>query len=60
MATWLTVKQLAAYLQLSEARVYTLARSGELPGVRVGNLWRFDREEIDRQLKARPAGHRNG
>lgn len=51
MATWLTVKQLAGYLQISPAKVYELARKGELPRVRVGNQWRFDQEAIDRSLR---------
>jgi excisionase family DNA binding protein len=53
VATWLTVDQLAEYLQVSKARVYAMARAGELPATRVGNLWRFDRDEIDRYLKSR-------
>lgn len=56
MATWLTVKQLAAYLQLSPAKVYDLARKGELPSARVGTQWRFDRDEIDQWMRAQAAG----
>ncbi len=51
MATWMTVKQVAEYLQISEAKVYTLARAKDLPSVRVGNQWRFDQSEIDAWLK---------
>ncbi len=51
MATWMTVKQVAEYLQISEAKVYTLARAHQLPAVRVGSQWRFDQSEIDAWLK---------
>lgn len=45
------MKQVAEYLQISEAKVYTLARAKDLPSVRVGNQWRFDQSEIDAWLK---------
>jgi len=47
MAQWLTVGQVAAYLQISTDKVYDMARKGELPGCRIRQQWRFDREEVD-------------
>lgn len=55
VAEWLTVREVAEYLKLSEAQVYVLVRRDQLPAHRLGNLLRFDREEIDRQLKATSA-----
>jgi excisionase family DNA binding protein len=55
VAEWLTVKQVADYLKLSEAQVYVLVKRDQLPAHRLGNLLRFDREEIDRQLKSSSA-----
>jgi excisionase family DNA binding protein len=52
MATWLTVAQVAEYLQLSRAKVYELARAGTIPAARVGNQWRFDQEKVDEWLRA--------
>jgi excisionase family DNA binding protein len=49
------VKQVADYLKLSEAQVYVLVKREQLPAHRLGNLLRFDREEIDRQLKSSSA-----
>lgn len=46
----MTVKQLAAYLQVGERSVYNLAKAGELPGVFIANQWRFYRPEIERWL----------
>lgn len=50
MGEWMTVKQLAAYLQLSEAKVYELARTRQVPASKLGSQWRFDRAEVDRWL----------
>src|SRR2546425_2197084 len=37
----MTVKELAAYLNLNERTVLKLAAEGPLPAVKVGNQWRF-------------------
>lgn len=44
---WVTVKQVAEHLQLSEAKVYAMARSGEIPAKKIGSQWRFDIAEVD-------------
>ena len=49
--SWLTVKQIAEHLQLSEAKVYALARSGEIPGKKIGSQWRFDLAEVDEWVR---------
>lgn len=49
---WLTVKDVAVYLKLSADLVYKLAQKGKIPASRIGNQWRFDREEIDAWVKA--------
>jgi len=51
MADWMTVKQVAEYLQISDDKIYDMAKKGELPAVKIRQQWRFDREEIDRWLK---------
>ena len=49
---WLTVKEVAEYLKLSTDLVYKFAQRGKIPVSKVGNQWRFDREEIDTWVKA--------
>ena len=49
---WLTVKEVAAYLKLSTDLVYKFAQHGKIPVSKIGNQWRFDREEIDSWVKA--------
>lgn len=46
----LTVDEVAAVLRVSRHTVYRLAERGELPGRRVGRVWRFSKEGIDRYL----------
>ena len=48
---WMTVKQVSVYLQISVAKVYQMAQDGEIPCCRLGQQWRFEREEIDRWLR---------
>lgn len=49
---WLTVKEVAEYLKLSTDLVYKFAQRGKIPVSKIGNQWRFDREEIDAWVKA--------
>ncbi|MBI2898128.1 MAG: PTS sugar transporter subunit IIA [Deltaproteobacteria bacterium] len=46
----MTVKQLAAYLSVNERTVLKLVADGALPGVKVGNQWRFRKATIDTWL----------
>ena len=46
----MTVKQLASYLNVNERTVLKLVQEGALPGVKVGNQWRFRKAMIDTWL----------
>ncbi len=46
----LTIKQLANYLSVNERTVLKLVAEGTLPGVKVGNQWRFRKAMIDTWL----------
>ncbi len=46
----LTVKQLAEYLRVNDRTVLKLVSEGTLPGVKVGNQWRFRKAMIDTWL----------
>ena len=46
----MTIKHLAAYLSVNERTVLKLAQDGALPGVKVGNQWRFRKAMIDTWL----------
>ena len=46
----MTVKQLAEYLSINDRTVLKLVSDGSLPGVKVGNQWRFRKAMIDTWL----------
>lgn len=52
MAEWMTVRQVAEYLQMSDDKIYDMAKKGELPAIKIRQQWRFDREELDKWLKS--------
>jgi len=37
----MTVKQVAEYLQMDEHTVYKLARSGQIPSLKIAGQWRL-------------------
>ena len=47
---WMTLQEVADYLQLSKDMIYRLAQSGRIPASKVGSRWRFRRERIDRWM----------
>jgi len=49
---WLTIDELAEYLKIGRTKLYRLAQQGMIPASKVGNQWRFDREEIDCWMKS--------
>ena len=46
---FLTLEDVATYLNVSVPQVYALVRSGELPAIKIGGrgIWRVDREQLD-------------
>ena len=48
--TLMDIKQVATYLQINEATAYSWAQDGLLPGIKIGRIWRFRREDIEAWL----------
>src|SRR5260370_7623199 len=46
----LTLKELAAYLSVNERTLLKLVSEGDVPGVKIGNQWRFRKAMIDTWL----------
>ena len=42
----MTVKEVAALLRVSPQTLYKMLDQGEIPAVKVGSQWRFDRNRI--------------
>jgi excisionase family DNA binding protein len=45
-----TVEDVAAYLQLQPETIRSMARRGELPGLKIGKVWRFENSAIHEML----------
>lgn len=50
MAELMRTKELAAYLKLHEITVLKYAAKGVIPAIRIGKVWRFDKEAVDEWL----------
>jgi excisionase family DNA binding protein len=51
MDKWMTLEETAKYLQVSKDSIYRLAQKGKIPASKIGNLWRFKKDEIDDWMK---------
>ncbi len=51
MEKWLTLRDLAEYLQVSKEKIYHLARSRSIPAYKIGSQWRFKRKEVDKWIE---------
>ena len=47
MAQIMTTKELAEYLRLHQITICKLSKEGKIPCIRIGRVWRFDKEVID-------------
>jgi len=47
----MTTRELAEYIKLNEKTVLKMANDGKIPGVKIGNQWRFRLETIDNYLQ---------
>ncbi len=61
MAHIMTTKELSQYLKLHEITICKYAAEGKIPAIRIGHVWRFDKDVIDDwisagQTKGRAAG----
>ena len=47
----MTTKEIAKYLRLHEITICKYAAQGKIPALRVGRVWRFDKERIDKWIQ---------
>ncbi len=60
--TLLNVKEVADFLRVNVTTVYTWARQGQLPAIKVGRSWRFRQSDLEtwldqNRLDDRPNNH---
>ena len=51
MADLLTTKELQEILNIDRTTIYRMAESGRVPAVKVGNQWRFPKQQIETWLQ---------
>ena len=44
----MTTKEIAKYLKLHEITICKYAVQGRIPAIRIGRVWRFDKDAIDK------------
>jgi len=49
---WLSVEDIAAYLSIKRDTVYRWVSERNMPGHKIGRLWKFRRDEVDEWLKS--------
>ena len=52
----MTLEEVAVYLRLSVHTIYKMAQQGRIPAYKVGKLWRFKKEEIDKWIQKQQFG----
>jgi len=48
---WLSVDEIAAYLGIKRDTVYRWISKRNMPGHKIGRLWKFRKEEIDEWVR---------
>ena len=49
---WLSVDEIADYLGIKRDTVYKWIRERQMPGHKIGRLWKFDKKEVDDWVKS--------
>ena len=49
---WLSVDEISAYLGIKRDTVYKWISERQMPGHKIGRLWKFDKREVDEWVKA--------
>jgi excisionase family DNA binding protein len=50
LAQIMTTKEMAKYLKLHQITICKLSKEGKIPSIRIGSVWRFDKEVIDKWI----------
>jgi len=47
----LTIEEAASFLQMGKRSIYKLAKEGKIPGKKILNKWRFEKESLKNWVK---------
>ncbi len=56
MTQLMTLREVSAYLRVTEKTIYRLLRRGNIPATKVGQQWRFNKASIDEWLSRKSVG----
>ncbi|UCD71051.1 MAG: helix-turn-helix domain-containing protein [Syntrophobacterales bacterium] len=56
----LTVQEVANYLRIDIRTVYRLAKRGDIPCIKIGRQWRFNRDDIKELISRAPRNKESG
>ena len=56
---WVSVEAVAKHLQIKSCTIYKWLERKQMPGQKVGRLWRFKLSEIDNWVKTNANNKRN-
>lgn len=56
----MTTREVAKYLKLHEITVCKYAKEGKIPAIRIGRVWRFDKDAIDNFIASQTEGLESG
>ena len=57
---WLSVDEIGLYLGVKRDTVYKWIDRKQMPAHKVGRLWKFRKDEVDRWVRGVGSGHRGG
>ena len=46
----ITIDDLSSYLKISKETIYKMVQKGSIPALKVGNQWRFQKDQINNWL----------
>jgi len=47
-----TMGDVAQYLQVAERTIYNWSHSGQIPGFKVGHVWRYKKSDLDEWIES--------
>lgn len=56
---WLSVDEIAKYLGVSRDSIYNWITKNSIPAHKVGRLWKFKKDEVDKWVKSGGAASSN-
>ncbi len=52
MTRLMNIEELARYLRLEKQTIYNWLHMRKISGIKVGGVWRFDKQDVDKWLRS--------